>query len=249
MSKFSTLEKKISKIFQIKKTFFRGLLIILPVGIIVWIIYGILNAFNTLGDIILSPFLPKGYLVWGMGLLIVLLLILIVGKLEIYAEGKKSNIWLTIKKKTVGRIPLFGTFFMRNDKNVMSWDDLRNMTPCKFWLSDTTSHYGFIIREQKVKGAETEIDIYRPNVPTIVPGDLFPMKKRLVIKLGNPAGEILEKLASGGFVGAEEEIPLPWEDETEEEFQERINLTPLEIAVKRIIEGRSTRLSQSTNLL
>lgn len=238
MSRLSTSVRKITKVFQIRRTLFRGLLITLPLGIIVWIIYGILNALNTLGDKILSPFLPKGYLAWGMGLLIVLFLILLIGRLEIFAEGKKSNIWLTIKRKTVGRIPLFGTFFMGNDKNVMSWDDLRKMTPCKFWLSGTTSHYGFIIREQKVKGAEAEVDIYRPNVPTIVPGDLFPMKKRLVIKLGNSAGEILEKLASGGFVGADEEIPLPWEDETEEEFQERINLTPLEITVKRIIENR-----------
>ncbi len=243
MSSLGKRVKRITQSFQIKKTLFRGLLITLPLGIIIWIIFGILNAFNTLGNEILDPFLPHRYLVWGMGLLVVLILIIIIGRLEIFAEGKQSNIWLTFKKHTVGRIPLFGTFFMRTDKNVMSWDELIKMTPCKFWLSATTSHYGFIIREQKVKGAETEVDIYRPNVPTIVPGDLFPMKKRLVIKLGNPSGQILEKLASGGFVGAEEEIPIPWEDETEEEFQERINLTPLEIAVKRIKEDKILGLS------
>jgi len=238
MSRLAKQVKKITQSFQIKKTLFRGLLITLPLGIIVWIIFGILNAFNNLGDEILSPLLPQRYLVWGMGLLLILILILIIGRLEIHTEGKKSNIWLTFKRHTIGRIPLFGTFFMGNDKNIMTWDELMKMTPCKFWLSATTSHYGFIIREQKVRGAETEIDIYRPNVPTIVPGDLFPMKKRLVIKLGNPSGQILEKLASGGFVGAEEEIPIPWEDETEEEFRERINMTPLEIAVKRVIEDR-----------
>jgi len=243
MSKLGKLIKKILHVFQIRKTLLRGILITLPLGIIIWIIYGILNAFNTLGDGILSPFLPQRYLVWGMGLLVVLFFILVIGRLEIYTEGKKSNIWLTFKKHTVGRIPLFGTFFTGSDKNVISWDELTKMTPCKFWLSATTSHYGFIIREQKVRGAETEIDIYRPNVPTIVPGDLFPMKKRLVIKLGNPSGQILEKLASGGFIGAEDEIPLPWEDETEEEFQERINLTPLEIAVKRVMEDRLLGLS------
>jgi len=54
-----------------------------------------------------------------------------------------------------------------------------------------------------------------------------------VIKLGNPSSEILDKLASCGFISSEEEIPIPWEDETEEEFRERINLTPLEIAVKK----------------
>jgi hypothetical protein len=73
------------------------------------------------------------------------------------------------------------------------------------------------------------------------------MKKRLVIKLANSPGEILSKLASGGFMGTDEEIPLPWEDETEAEFQERINLTPLEIAVKRMMREKSTNLSQDTN--
>ncbi|MFA4835475.1 MAG: hypothetical protein WC749_05330 [Dehalococcoidia bacterium] len=110
------------------------------------------------------------------------------------------------------------------------------MTPCKFWLSDTTPHYGFIISEQKIRGAEAEINVYRPNVPTIFPGDLFPIKKRFVIKLGNPSSEILEKLTSCGFISYQEEILLPWEGETEEGFHERINLTPLEISTKRILE-------------
>jgi hypothetical protein len=118
------------------------------------------------------------------------------------------------------------------------------LTPCKFWLSDTTPHYGFIVNQQKVRGGETEIDVYRPNVPTIIPGDLFPLKRRFVIKLGNSSGEILDKLASGGFISSDEEIPLPWEDETEENFRERINLTPLEIAVRKIIGDKFRNLSQ-----
>jgi hypothetical protein len=134
----------------------------------------------------------------------------------------------------VGKIPLVGPLFARGNKKVLSFEDFKRLTPCKFWLSDTTPHYGFIVNEQKVRGAETEIDVYRPNVPTIIPGDLFPLKKRLVIKLANSSTEILDKLASGGLISSEEEIPIPWEDESEEEFRERINLTPLEIAVKRI---------------
>ena len=247
MSRLNTLGRRIAGVFQVKKTLWRGFIIALPIGIFLWIIYGVLNAVNKLGDKILSPFLPGRHFVWGMGFLVILLLVLIIGILEVYSEGKKRSFWQTIKEKSVGKIPLFGPFFAKRGKNMISFEDLKKMTPCKFWLSDTTPHYGFIIREQKVRGADTEIDVYRPNVPTIIPGDLFPLKKRFVIKLGNPSGEILDKLASGGFIGSEEEIPLPWEDENEEEFRERINLTPLEIAVKRILGKKFRNLSQDTS--
>jgi len=98
-----------------------------------------------------------------------------------------------------------------------------------------------------VRGGETEIDVYRPNVPTIIPGDLFPLKRRFVIKLANSSGEILDKLASGGLISSEEEIPIPWEDETEEAFRERVNSTPLEIAVRRIMGEKFTNLYRGTN--
>jgi len=51
-------------------------------------------------------------------------------------------------------------------------------------------------------------------------------------------------LASGGLISSQEEIPIPWEDETEEDFRERINLTPLEIAVKRIVGEKFRNPSQ-----
>jgi len=203
----------------LKKTLWRGLIIALPIAIIGWIIYGVLNAVNKLGDKVLNPFVPEGQIVWGMGLLVILFLIYTLGRIELYSEKRDRKLWRNVKTSTVGRIPLFGPFFVRTDKNTLSLEELSKMTPCKFWLSETTPHYGFIIREQKIRGADTEVDIYRPNVPTIVSGDLFPINKRLVIKLANPSGEILDKLTSGGLIGYDEEIPVPWENETEEEFK------------------------------
>ncbi len=237
------MKKQIFGVIKLRKTLWRGLIIALPIAIVGWIMYGVLDAVNQLGDQVLNPLVPEGRLVWGMGLLLILFFIYILGRIELFYEGKEKNIWKSAKTKTVGRIPIFGHFFVRSDKNTLSLEELSQMTPCKFWLSGTTPHYGFIIREQKIRGAETEVDIYRPSVPTIVPGDLFPIKKRLVIKLANPSGEILNKLASGGFMGCDEEVPIPWEDETEEEFKERLNLTPLEIAVKHMIEGRPRGVS------
>lgn len=247
MSMLRKLKGQFFGIFQFRKTLWRGLVIAAPILIVVWIVYEVLNAVNTLGAKFLSLFVPDKYIEWGMGLLVILFFILVLGRIEVHYEGRERSIWQTIKEKTVGRIPFFGPLFATGNRKVIAFEDFRALTPCKFWLSDTTPHYGFIVNQQKVRGGETEIDVYRPNVPTIIPGDLFPLKKRFVIKLANSSGEILDKLASGGLISSAEEIPIPWDDETEENFRERINLTPLEIAVRKIMGEKFRDLSQGTD--
>ncbi|MDD5094002.1 MAG: hypothetical protein PHV74_06450 [Dehalococcoidia bacterium] len=231
------LKMRISNVLQVKKTLWKGTIIALPIGVVFWILSGLLGAVNGLGDKLLTLFFPGRHIAWGFGFLVILFFIVFVGRMEVHFEGRERSTWQTIKQKSVGRIPFFGPLLASN-KKILSYEDFKRLTPCKFWLSGTTPHYGFIINEQKVKGADTEIDVYRPNVPSIIPGDLFPLKKRLVIKLGNSPTDILDKLTSVGFISSAEEIPIPWDDETEEEFRERINLTPLEIAVKRIIAAQ-----------
>ena len=246
MSILRKLGRQISGIFQFRKTLWRGLILSAPILIVVWIVYAVLNAVNSLGDKFLRLLVPNSYdshIKWGMGLLVILFFIFTIGRIEVHFEGRERSIWNTIKEKTVGRIPFFGPLFARGNRKVIAFEDFRALTPCKFWLSDTTPHYGFIVNEQKVRGGETEIDVYRPNVPTIIPGDLFPLKKRYVIKLANSSGEILDKLASGGLISSDEEIPIPWGDETEEAFRERINSTPLEIAVRKIMGEQFRDLS------
>ncbi len=214
----------------------RGMVISTPLMIVGWILYSIVDILNSLGQRLLTPFVPQRYIFFGMGFLLMAILVFLVGRIDLYFEHRKGGIWRSLIK----RIPFVGPLVTAGE-GALSLDELSKLTPCKFWLSDTTPHYGFIVREQKVRGADTEIDVYRPNVPTIVPGDLMPLKKRLVIKLANSPQEILQKLASGGFLSSAEEVPVPWDDETEEEFHERINLTPLEMAVKKILAGTSPR--------
>jgi len=73
--------------------------------------------------------------------------------------------------------------------------------------------------------------VYRmpSNVPAIIPGDLFPLKRRFVIKLGNPSGETIDKLASGSLWGPRRKFLFPGKMKKEEEFQERINLFMIEL--------------------
>jgi len=102
---------------------------------------------------------------------------------------------------------------------------LINMTPCLFLLSPTCPSYGMILSEEKVKFKNEKADfrlvnVYYPNVPTIITGQVFSVRRETVIKLGNPSREIIDILLYG--LRKPEDIQyLPWEDETGEEFQER----------------------------
>jgi uncharacterized membrane protein len=234
VSRISELGRRLRGTGKFRGSLWRGMVISAPILIIGWILYTVVDILNAIGERLLTPFVPPSYIVFGTGLLVIIVLIFIVGRIDLHFEGRQGSLWQNI----IRRVPFLGPLFTAGGK-ALSLEELGKLTPCKFWLSDTTPHYGFIVREQRVRGAETEIDVYRPNVPTIVPGDLMPLKKRLVIKLANSPQEILQKLASGGFFSAAEEIPVPWEDETEEGFLERIRLTPLEIAVKRIMADAS----------
>ena len=66
------------------------------------------------------------------------------------------------------------------------------------------------------------LNIYYPNVPSIVTGQIFPVRKETVIKLGNKSREIVDLLLYS-FRSPENIKYLPWENEKEEEFRIRAN--------------------------
>jgi hypothetical protein len=99
------------------------------------------------------------------------------------------------------------------------------MTPCLFLLSPTCISYGWVLSEEKVKVKNERVDfrlvnVYYANVPTIITGQVFSVRKETVMKLGNPSREIIDILLYG-LRRPEYLQYLPWEDETEEEFKER----------------------------
>ena len=64
------------------------------------------------------------------------------------------------------------------------------------------------------------LNIYYPNVPSLVTGQIFPVRKETVIKLGNQSREIVDLLLYS-FRSPENIEYLSWEDEGEGEFQIR----------------------------
>jgi hypothetical protein len=64
------------------------------------------------------------------------------------------------------------------------------------------------------------VNVYYPNVPTLVTGQVFPVRKNTIVRLGNPSKEIIDLLLYA-FRSPESLIYLPWEDETPESFRAR----------------------------
>jgi len=121
-------------------------------------------------------------------------------------------------------VPILGMFIRRGGE-IITIDKLINLTPCLFLFSPTCISYGWILSEEKVKlDSESSsfnlINVYYPNVPTILTGQVYSVRKETVMKLGNPSREVIDILLYG--LRRPEIIQyLPWEDEAKEEFRER----------------------------
>ena len=102
---------------------------------------------------------------------------------------------------------------------------LSHMQPCLFLYSPTCLSYGWILSEEKVKLSNQKalfpiINIYYPNVPTLVTGQVFAARKDTVMKIANSSKEVIDLLLYAFRSPAALEY-IPWEDETQENFEER----------------------------
>ena len=136
---------------------------------------------------------------------------------------------IILKNTPVGnilsRLPVLGMFFRKKGGTVITFKRLLNLTPCLFLLSPTCPSYGWILSKEEIKLNDEKtrfplINVYYPNVPTIITGQIFPVRKETVIKLGNPSKEILDLLLYS-LRSPENILYLPWEEENEEEFKKR----------------------------
>ena len=115
----------------------------------------------------------------------------------------------------------------------MSVGKLKSLMPCLFLYSPTCPSYGWIISEENitVDGEEedyTLLNVYYPNVPSIMTGQIFPVRKESVIMLGNTSREVIDLLLYA--LRSPESIQyVPWEDESEKEFRVRARLFGLDI--------------------
>lgn len=200
-----------------------GFVFWLPIAVLIFILIFLFDNLGKISTQILSFLLPEKYMYPGISI--------VFGLLVIYISGfilKSTKIRVLFSK-----IPIIGLFFGTGE--VITIDRLLHLTPCLFLLSPSCMSYGWILSEEKVtiseeKAVFTLINVYYPNVPTLVTGQVFPVRKTTVIRLGNPSKEIIDLLLYA-FRSPKDLKYIPWEDESPEEFKNRAKSFGLDINI------------------
>jgi hypothetical protein len=165
---------------------------------------------------ILGVVVPDKFLYEGLGFIFCILIVYFSGML----------LKLTNLGRVLSKIPGIGIFFGQGE--IMTIGRLSHMQPCLFLYSSTCISYGWVLSEEKVKLSENSatfpiINVYFPNVPALVAGQVFAARKGAVMKLANSSTEVINLLLYA-FRSPAAIKYIPWEDEALEEFQERSKL-------------------------
>ncbi|MBI4180388.1 MAG: hypothetical protein HY528_00470 [Chloroflexi bacterium] len=203
-----------SGFFKKQLTFiFYGFVFWLPVTLVIYIAVLLFSNAERVGRMILGVAVSDKNLFSGFGILLCIVIVYFSGML----------LKLTKFGKMLSGIPFVGLFFGQGE--IMPISRLAHMQPCLFLYSPTCVSYGWILSEEKVKTSEDNaippmVNVYFPNVPTLVTGAVFAVRKNTVIKLANSSAEIINLLLYA-FRSPAALKYLPWEDESREEFEER----------------------------
>jgi len=198
-----------------------GFVFWLPIAVLIYIIVFLFNNVEDLGKKFLLLFLPEQFVYAGFGI--------VLGIIIVYLSGIVFK--LTKAGRIFSKIPVLGLFFGAGE--IMTVDRLLHLKPCLFLFSPTCLSYGWILSEEKVKlGKEkaifTLVNVYYPNVPTLITGQVFPVRKDTVIKLGNSSKEIIDLLLYA-FRSPTDLKYIPWEDESQEDLEIRAKSFGLEL--------------------
>ncbi len=197
------------------KYLFAGIVTWLPIGIVLFIIVYAAGILENLGQTVFDFFVVKGTIPSGLGIVLCILIF--------YLTGLIFN--RTPISRGLSRIPFIGMIFSRGGE-AMTLDKLTRLTPCVFLYSPTCVSYGWILWEQPVKINGTAQDfnmitVYYPNVPALLSGQIYILRKDSVIRLGNSSQELVNVLLYG-LKKPDSLRFLPWNGETEEDFKLRI---------------------------
>jgi uncharacterized membrane protein len=193
-----------------------GLVFWLPVTLVVYIAIFLFSNAEEIGKKILGVAIADKYLYAGFGIILCILIVYFSGML----------LKLTRVGKVLSKIPVIGIFFGQGE--IMTIGRLSHMQPCLFLYASTCISYGWILSEEKVKIKKDNalfplINVYFPNVPTLITGQVLAARKVTVMKLANSSSEVINLLLYAFRSPAALEY-LPWEDESKEEFEERSKL-------------------------
>ena len=225
------------KRIQLKSSILRGIIILLPATIFLYLAWTILGKADQVGRSTIQLFLANSdyqkFLYPGAGLLLILLVCYSFGRLSLKENG--------VFAKILRKIPIINIFWSKNGGgHSITIKEVLNWTPCQFWKTSTIKSEGFIVGFQKINGkTEEDVIVYYANPPFLITGEICNVPKCFVFKLANPAKEIINKLILFGKMKPDELIPVPWDGETEKEFRARVNSTPPEIELQKFFNKKT----------
>jgi uncharacterized membrane protein len=190
-----------------------GFVFWLPVILVIYIAVLLFSNAEKVGRMILGVAVPDQFLFAGFGVIFCILIVYFSGML----------LKLTKLGNVFSKIPVIGLFFGQGE--IMTLARLSHMQACLFLYSSTNISYGWILSEEKVKLSDDKalfpiINVYFPNTPTLVTGQVFATRKGNVMKLANSSSEMINLMLYAFRSPAAIEY-IPWEDESREEFKER----------------------------
>ena len=190
-----------------------GFVFWLPIAVLIVVLVFLLNNVEVLGRDFLLLFIPEKYMHYGYGIAFGLVIVYISG--VILRQARVRAI--------LNKVPVLGLFFGSGE--MMTVDHLMHLMPCIFLLSPTCLAYGWILSREKVNyngslSSVTLINIYYPAVPALVTGQVLPVRKEMTIRLGNSSREIIDLLLYS-FRSPKDIKYLPWEGESQEDFERR----------------------------
>jgi uncharacterized membrane protein len=194
--------------------FIYGLVFWLPVILVVYILSFLFDDMDSVGKSFLNIFIPGRFLFPGSGFVLCILVVYFSGVIL-----KKPG-----PSRLLSRLPIIGPFF--SGGSVMTLDRLAHLAPCLFLYSPTCISYGWILSEEKVTSPDRDevfpiINVYYPNVPTLITGQVFAARKDTIIRLANSSSEVIYLLLYA-FRSPVSLRYKPWDDETPEHFAARI---------------------------
>ncbi|WP_240838292.1 DUF502 domain-containing protein [Acidaminobacter sp. JC074] len=184
---------------KIRNKFLQGLLIILPIGITLWIVFKILNFLDLLFGRYLKDFI--GYRIPGLGLLITITLIILVGNFASHYIGDRIYRWV---QDQLEKLPVIKAIYtpLKDITNNFSNKDSNNFKQVVLVTYPCEGSYsiGFVTKEQTNIADEDMTGVFIPTTPNLTNGFLVFLRKDQYKVLDMPVEEALKTVISLGAV-------------------------------------------------
>ena len=153
-----------------------GFVFWLPLAVLIIIIVFIVGNFEEIGRKLLFS-LPENLFFPGMGIVLWLIIVYVSGIL----------LKLTKIRSLFSKVPVLNLLF--GAEEIITIEQLLHPTPCVFLYSSTCLYCSWILSEEKVtlpkeKTVFKLLNVYYPNVPAFITGQVFPHQERVRSQTG-----------------------------------------------------------------